>query len=262
MVERWRRWVGETTDHNPYIALRIGFALVWLTYDLMDLFYGGTQGVLWLVPDQTFHRAIQLSQLGVIFCEVGLLIGWRARWFAVGALLARGLEAYIFPLNDFLYYCVSVFLLAQSECSNADRGKAVRIWPRDVFVIETAWIYLSTALMKVNTEFLSGGDLYVRQNYLATARDWWFPDLYRQWIAALSHNAILAWMGVIGEAALGAVLVAWWFWPRHRRVFFLAALGLTSAIHAFGAAMCNVFFFSASMIVQVGCLTHTRRQRS
>jgi hypothetical protein len=128
-------------------------------------------------------------------------------------------------------------------------------WPRDVLVLQTAWIYLCSAIFKMNPSFLSGGDLFARQNYLAEVLPLPFPGLYRNWIQDLSHDAVLAWTGIVLEMILAAVLFFWWYCPKRRRPLRKIAIGLALAIHGYAALALNVFFFSASIVAQIIFMT-------
>jgi hypothetical protein len=252
----WTRWTQATCPRSPYVYFRISFAATWLLYDVLDLALGGTQGFFWGVPSPSVHRGIFVAQLLLIGLETGLLFGLLARWLAFALFLVRLYEASLFPLNDFLYFCVAALLLSQCDCGNGSLTENVPAWPREVFVLQTSWIYFSTALLKLNSYFLSGGDLYVRQNYLASALHWPYPAFYEHWISTLVGNALLAWAGVAAEISMAGLLLAWWFYPAHRRRLHLAVFSLALAIHGFGAIALNVFFFGASMFLQVALFTY------
>jgi hypothetical protein len=261
----FRRWVEKTTSASPLVRFRIAFAAIWLVYDILDVALGGTRGSFWSVGDPSSLRILLGSQLSLIAIEAALLIGWRPRLMAFLAFAARAFEARLFMLNDFLYYCVAALLLANARTAGSLRkGPAeaqVPAWPRDVFVLQTAWVYFATALLKLNTPWLSGGDLYVRQNYLAAAHHWLYPGFYARWISGLGFNSTLAWMACFFELTLSVVLLLWWLKPKHRPLTGRLATALVVGIHGFAALALNVYFFGASMISQVALLTWTGKKR-
>ncbi len=215
---------------------------------------------LWFLRVPISHQLVSGLQIILILCEIGLLLGWRPRMMAFVAFLARGYFSYLFPFNDYLYFTVVALLLSVSECEEARKGESlpnqVLAWPRDVLVLQTAWIYFAAALFKLGPNFISGGDLYVRQNYAAEVLPLPFPEFYRSFISTLSGNAILAWSGIFVEASIAMVLVAWWWFPEYRRKLRFAAIAIAIGIHGYAALFLNVFFFGASMLAQVVLLTY------
>jgi hypothetical protein len=106
-----------------------------------------------------------------------------------------------------------------------------------------AWVYLATGLLKLNPDWLGGGHLYVRTQYLWTSHGWPYPAPLEALLSSVAADAWLARIGASFELALGVVLAI-------RRPYWLAA-GLVVAIHSFGTMLTNVWFFSASMIAGV-----------
>jgi hypothetical protein len=233
----------------------VSFASIWLIYDLLDFWLGGTQKCLWSFGAPGPAAAISAAQVALIASEAALLTGRATGAIALVNFFARIVEVYVFPLNDFCYAAISSLILTRCDC-RAGGSREAPAWPRDVFLLQTAWIYAATALLKLNPFFLSGGDFFVRQNYLATALDWPYPAFYRTWIGTVSANALLAWAAVVAEAGLAGLLVAWWLRPRWRPRLRPLALALVIGIHGFAAATANVFFFGASMVAQVYWLTY------
>ena len=170
--------------------------------------------------------------------------------------MARAAEAYFYPLNDFFFFIAIVLILSLSDCDSKHRNKSAPAWQREVLVLQLAWIYFATAVMKLGPSFISGGDLYVRQNYLASFLNWPYPTWYRSFVATLFGNSILSWTAITLELTLSAVLFAWVFDFGRRRTFRLFAVLLVVAIHGFAALTTNVFFFGANMIAAVVLLTH------
>jgi len=243
-------------SRRPLIRLRIAFALIWLIYDGLDVYWGATHTIL--LSDVPIPSLLW-TQCFLILTELFILVGFKPRFFALIAFLLRAIEFQIFPLNDFLYFCVSALLLSQCDCSS-ERGSDLKLiparaWPRNIFVLQLAWIYFSSALLKLNPSFLSGGDLFVRQNYTFAAFNWPYPQFYRIWISSLSGNAVLAWVGVAAEFSLAFTLLAWLKRPQHRSRLRILAVGLALGIHGFSALSLNVFFFGASLLAQVWFLT-------
>ena len=234
----------------PLVVFRIAFASIWLTYDVLDLWLHGTEGYFLKNWTPALHFELLGVQLVLILFEIVFLSGYRPQLMALVLFLARGFEAWLFHLNDFFYFCVVALIFTQIAPDSDHQDKAPA-WPRDVLVWQTAWIYFASAVLKLNPAFLSGGDLYVRQNYLARALDWPYPAFYTRWISTLHGNAVLAWLGVAAEFALAAALAGWWFCPGKRTIFRRLAIILGLAVHGMGALALNVFFFGASMVSQV-----------
>jgi hypothetical protein len=246
---KWNRWLSATCPREGFIYFRVAFATIWLIYDLLDVSVGGARGFFWSVLDPGVFDRLLACQVFLIICEVGLITGRKTREFAFAAFLARSYQSYMFPLNDFLYYSVAALILSQCDCEGP-KSEPARAWPRDVFILQMAWMYFATALLKLSPTFLSGGDLYVRQNYMG-ANGWPYPQFYRNWVSFLPHDAELAWLGIAGEFTLAILLFSWWYFPKYRTRLKQASTVMALAIHAFGIVFLNVFFFSLSMVVSV-----------
>ena len=262
IVARFEKWASATCPREQYFAFRISFALIWLVYDVLDLCFHGNLAMFWQAAMPFVQTPLSVILVVLIACDLGLLIGWHARWFAVGAFLARAAQVFFIPLNDFYYVAITVLILSMARCGTSRNEMAEPIvpsWPRDLLVLQAAWMYFSTAFMKLSPAFLSGGDLYVRQNYIAANLPWPYPAFYRTWIASLFTNSVLAWLAVILEFSMAAFLVLWFLKPEKRGKWHRAASVLALMIHGFGAAALNVFFFGASCLAQIYCLTRSTR---
>jgi len=244
--ERFRAWTAAEIPGGGVRAFRVAFAATWLVYDVLDLSLKGTAGSFSLgaVPPHPLW-GLALLQCGLIAAELGLLIGRRARAFAFAAFVLRAAEACLyFHLNDFYYFSVVALILSQARLERAPARELA--WPRDVLLAQTAWIYFATALLKTSRVWLSGGHLFVRHQYLLAAWPWPYPAPYRALVSTLSGNAVLAWMGVIGEFTLAALLA--FRGPRR------AAIALCVALHGYAALALNVWFFGPSMVAMVAFL--------
>lgn len=240
VVERFERWTRAETPADPIRRFRIAFASIWLVYDVLDIAFHGTAVTQWIGGRPT--GLLTALQALLVVSELGLLLGLRPRACALAAFFLRAVVAWkFFALNDFFYFCVTALVLAQFRLEG-DREQG---WPRDVLIWQTAWIYFATALLKTSRVWLSGGHLFVRQEYLA-ATGWPYPAFYRSFISALAGNAILAWMGIAMEFLLAGMLL----FRAPRRW----ALALAVAVHGFAALTVNVWFFGASMIAKVAFL--------
>lgn len=252
VLNGFHEWIRARTARRPLVLFRIIFAAVWLTYDLIDVSMGETFKQIWFLRAPVEPRWIIDAQVVLIVCEVGLLLGWRARWFAFAAFLARSVESWFYPLNDFLYYSVTALILSLCDCEKAPLNAPEALaWPRDLLVLQTAWIYSASAIFKLNPDFLSGGDLFVRQNYTASILPIPYPGWYLELISHLEVSRALAWLGVGGELMLGVLLFLWWWWPERRRFSRVPVWVLAASIHGCALFTLNVFFFSVSMLAQV-----------
>jgi len=255
MKTRFKSWLQVTTPSLGMMRFRFAFAAIWLTYDLVDLIWGGTQAPFWLYSDRTAPHQIAALQIGLVLCELSVLLGFHPQKSLLLAFFLRAFEAWIFPLNDFLYYIVTALLLAHFESSFlGEKGKA-QLWVRQVLVLETAWIYFSTALLKLNPSWLSGGDLYSRQMFQISSHAWPYPMFYKTLSSGLPLNAVLAWSAVVGEFSLALLLGYWCLGGKRKRGVSGMATVLVILIHGFAAVALNVWFFGASMIAQVSFLT-------
>jgi hypothetical protein len=254
-AERFRRWVARDGPASPLIWFRVAFGAIWLVYDLSDLLGSGTAHIYdWL--GTTPPTELVLLQLGLIACEVALVTGkpsGLAPAVALVAALLRAVEWHTYlGLNDFAYYAVTALILAHVRaeggllCIPSADARTPR-WPRDVLVLEAAWIYFATALLKANPTWLSGRHLFVRLEYLRAALDWPYPDVVNRCADSLRCDGALAALAVLSELTLACLLV---LRPRRRLVAPLAIV-----IHGVGALVTNVWFFGPSLVAQVALLT-------
>ena len=246
---RFRNWVAETCDQTPLIYFTRVFAAIWLVYDAIDLSQSQILTNFWFMGAPIQPQLVIASQIGVIVCEVGMLIGFYPRLFALGAVIARAALAVKFPLNDYSYFCVTALIL--SQCKFAER----KAWPRDILVLQTAWIYFTSAILKMNPSFFRGGDLYVRQNYVAAVLPFPYPSFYRNWIADIHNDALMAGLGIAIELLLAGTLFFWWRLTWRRGVFRGLSILLAASVHLYAAYALNVFFFGASILAQVIFMT-------
>jgi hypothetical protein len=256
VLDRARRWIDHDIDDPGLIWFRSAFGVIWLVYDLLDLLCAGTATCGWW-PSGVFGapRSLQLLQIGLIACEVAMVRGSYALAAPLAAAALRAVEAYWFlRLNDFYYFIVVALLLSQVPPSAgwARRPRApLPGWVRDALRWQTAWIYLATGSLKLNTAWLSGGHLYVRQTYLANVVHWPYPRALIPYLSSPAVDAKLAWVAAASEIALGALVLA----GRPAAAILVLAAG----IHLFGALATNVWFFGASMVAQVALLHRRRR---
>ena len=236
-------------NQKPLINFCSVFAAIWLVYDLIDLTYGETAFLMSIFKMPLAPFTLALDQVILIVCEICILFRFRPFVFLIVAVIARGFEAHYYPMNDFFYFCVTAAILAAAEMPGA------RVWARNVLVVQTGWIYFSSAFLKLNSAYLSGGDLFVRQNYTAAVMPFYYPDFFRSWISGLSVNSAFAWFSIFVEMALGFVLFSWWRWPAHRKNLRKVAIVLAVGVHGYAAYALNVFFFGASLLAQVFWVT-------
>ncbi len=240
--ERFERWVA-AQDRDAGLALfRRVFATIWVVYDVIDLAFGMTErSRIWFPHTRDTH--LLLLQAVLIASGVMLALGKNVWAFGIIACAARTAEALrFFPLNDFFFGSVVYLLLAHSEGGPFARDRRPK-WVRDTLLFELGWIYLATGVLKLNPDWLSGGHLFVRTQYLARSQGWPYATTLEHVLASRVVDARLSALGAALELTLGAVIVL-------RRPYWLAA-ALVVGIHSFGALITNVWFFSASMAAGV-----------
>ncbi len=254
-ADRFRTWVERDGPARPVAWFRMAFALVWLAYDVLDLWLSGTAHIHnWLRVEAP--TGLVGLQVGLIVCELSMVLGEPVGYGAAAPLLAAGLRAaewtLYLHLNDFAYFTVTALILAQARDTGGllhlpARTTRVPRWPRDLLVYQAAWTYLATGLMKLNATWLSGRHLFVRLEYVRGVLGWRFPDAMSRCADSLACDAGLAWAGVTAELSLGALLLL-----RPRRAWVAP---LVVGIHTFGALATNVWFFGPSLVAQVTLLT-------
>jgi hypothetical protein len=247
-LERFERWL-DADDDSPALAnFRRVFAAIWLAYDVIDLGWGMTERArVWFPHDRT-PGLVALQALLVVSGAV--LATGRYVWASgMVAALARGAEAFVFfPLNDFFFASVVYLLLAHSSGGpfEGDGPGAARRrpkWVRDALIVQLGWIYVATGVLKLNPDWLDGGQLFVRTQYLATSHGWPYPATLERALRSLSFDATLSKVGAASEIVLGVAMFA-------RRPYWVA-VALAIGVHAFGAFITNVWFFPASMAAGV-----------
>ncbi len=257
---RFQGWVTRRIPGRDLMRFRTGFALIWVIYDCIDFATGQTQGFINGMMPGSGAGLFDLIQVALIACGWMVVLGVRARVFLFVGVLLRLSEACFFQLNDFLYQAVVASILCglDFDGTRKDPG-SVSAWPRQVLVLQTAWIYLASAVLKLNPSFLSGGDLYVRHQHQLAVSSLPYPDFFRNGVSALTVNQGMAWATVIFELALPLMLLAGNFGKHPKRGFRWAALGLAILIHGYAALGLNVFFFSASLLAQIYFLSREPR---
>jgi Vitamin K-dependent gamma-carboxylase len=245
LEERFERWLDAQDEGARVVIFRGVFAAIWLVYDLIDLAWGMTERArIWFPHD----RSPGLVGIQVVLVVSGALLASGRYVWASGmvAAAARVAEAFVFfALNDFFFVSVVYLLLAHSEGGPfARKGGGRRPkWVRDVLIVQLGWIYLATGVLKLNPDWLDGGQLFVRTRYLATSHGWPYPERFARALASLAFDATLSKVGAASEIALGVTMLA-------RGPYWLA-VGLAVAIHAFGVVATNVWFFPLSMAAGV-----------
>jgi len=228
------KWCEREDPSLGLLRFRFWFALLWMSYDCADLLFRGTGDILWI--SSANGLPLMVLQAALIGGQLCIAMGISAPLACLACFALRLAEAqFYFGLNDFYYYCVVMIPLAFA-------GEK-RAWTRDFLVVQLTWIYFATATLKLNPEWLSGGHLYVRQNYLAAIQHWPYPAWYQRQFLSLPGAALLARFGVAAEFLLATLLLT----RRAPRVATVLAL----AVHGFAALALNVWFFGASMALGV-----------
>jgi hypothetical protein len=251
-LDELAQWIASDDPYGGVAAFRRAFAAIWLTYDAFDVVCGATErSALWLPHPRS--AGLVAVQLVLVAAGVALVCGWRVWIAGMTAAAARGVEALsFFPLNDFYFASVVYLLLAHGEGGPFARDRSPR-WVRDALLLEMAWVYAATATLKLSPDWLDGGHLYVRTQYLAHASAWPYPAPLARALASTKVDAVLATVGILGEFTLAVVVLA-------RRPYWLG-VALAVGIHGFGTLATNVWFFSASMVAAVALLVPRPRSR-
>jgi hypothetical protein len=238
-LDHFGRWIDAEDVDGGVSTYRRVFAGIWLLYDVIDITWGTTERALDWFPH---HRSAGLVALQAALVVSGLMLLWgRGIWaFGMIAAATRATEALVyFRLNDFFFASVVYLLLAHSTGGPFGKNRRPK-WVGDVLLVEFAFTYVATALLKANPDWLGGTHLFVRTQYLFVSRSWPYPGWLEPLLATLAVDAFLAKLALIFELALAGVLLA-------RRPYWLGAI-LVVVVHAFGAFMTNVWFLSATMI--------------
>ena len=241
IATKFNFWIKETISNRPLKIFRIVFAAIWLVYDLLDFSFGELSRNFVVDANPPLH-ALAICQVLLIICELGLLLGWRARFFAFLCFGFRFWEASFFDLNDYFYFCTTALILSQCEISNGKNAQTPK-WSRDVLIIQTGWIYFASALLKLNPLWLSGGDLFTRFRILSFDLGWLYPEFMKKMVFSMPFDSALAWFTVIAEFGIAILLFTRW----SKRTLFI----LTMGVHLTAALTLNVWFFGASLISQV-----------
>jgi Vitamin K-dependent gamma-carboxylase len=260
-LERFERWLDAQDDGHAVATFRRVFAAIWGVYDVIDLAWGMTERArVWFPHD----RSMGLVALQVVLVASGATLALGRYVWASGmvAAAARGAEAFVFfPLNDFFFASVMCLLLAHSDggpfAHDAPHprgmprsGRLRPRWVRDALIVQLGWIYVATGVLKLNPDWLDGGQIFVRTQYLATSHGWPYPGALSEAFRSLAFDATLSKVGAASEIALGVMMFA--------RGPYRVAVALAVAIHVFGAVVTNVWFFPASMVAGVVLLLPRR----
>jgi hypothetical protein len=244
-LERLERWLDARDEGDAVATFRRVFAAIWVLYDVIDLGWGMTErSRVWFPHD----RDPKLAALQVVLIASGVVLALgRYVWISgMTAAVARATEAFVyFSLNDFFFSSVVYLLLAHSEGGPFPRGDgpARPRWVRDALIFQLGWIYVATGVLKLNPDWLDGGQLFVRTQYLAISHGWPYPAALSRAFTSLAFDAKLSKIGAASEILLGVTMLV-------RGPYWLA-VALAFGIHAFGALITNVWFFPASMMAGV-----------
>ena len=244
-LERFERWL-DAEDDGPAVAsvatFRCVFAAIWVAYDVIDLGWGMTERArVWFPHDRS--PGLMALQCVLVVSGATLALGRHVWVSGMTAAAARTAQAFIFfSLNDFFFASVIYLLLAHSDGGPFSRRRRPR-WVRDALIAQLGWIYLATGVLKLNPDWLDGGQLFVRTQYLLTGHGWPYPAALARAMTSLAFDSTLSKIGAASEIALGVAMLA-------RGPYWLA-VALAVAIHAFGALVTNVWFFPVSMAAGV-----------
>ncbi len=240
--KRARAWVDADDDSGALARFRATYFAIWLVYDTLDVAMGYTERARDWFPHPRSIELVAL-QLGLVASGLLMLATRRVYFYGMMSTALRLMVALIFfRLNDFLFCAVVTLLLAHSDGGPFGSDRKPK-WVRDVLLVQLGWVYFATALLKANPDWLSGGHLFVRTEYLARGLGWPYPPFLRAAFASLPVDAALAKLAIGSELLLAGVLWA-------RRPYWLG-VALVIGIHTFGTLVTNVWFFSAQTIAAV-----------
>jgi hypothetical protein len=244
-------YLARQDDDGSVRSARRWFAGIWVVYDVIDTLAGGVEHARdWMPHPPSFT----LAALHVILVVCGVQLVRDRRPFAYGltAAGARFVETSLYGLNDFYFYALVMLLMAHGDGGPFERGKRP-LWVRHALLAQLGWIYFATGVLKLNADWLGGGQLLARTEYLRLAFDWPYPPFLRHALQSTGFCAVLSYMAVGAELLLAFVLSV-------RRPYWLGVL-LVVSIHGFAMVMTNVWFFSVSNIVTVTLLLPRRPLR-
>jgi hypothetical protein len=241
-------YLAQQDEDGSVRRARRAFAGVWLVYDVVDSLTGAIEHARDFLPHPPSF-ALALAHVVLIACGVQLVRDKHPFAYGLLAAGARLLETTQYGLNDFFYYAVLMLLMAHGDGGPFETRKRP-LWVRHALLAELAWIYFATAALKLNADWLGGGQLFARAEYLVVAFDWPYPSFVRHALGSMRICSLLAWAGVGAELALAFVLAA-------RRPYRLGVM-LVAGIHGFAMAVTNVWFFSVSNVVLVALLLPRR----
>jgi hypothetical protein len=224
------------------------FAGIWLVYDVVDTLAGGIEHAWNWMPHPASFMLVA-THLVLIVCGIQLVRDRQPFAFGLIAAGARLAETYQYSLNDFYYYALMMLLLAHGDGGPFEKGRKP-LWVRHALLAQLGWVYFATAALKFNVDWLGGGHLFVRTEYLVRGFDWPYPSFVHRAFQSMHFCATLSVVAVIAELLLAFVLWA-------RRPYWLAVV-LVVAIHGFAMLATNVWFFSVSNIVAVTLLMPRR----
>ena len=242
------RYLARQDEDGAVRKARRYFAGVWLVYDVVDTLAGGIEHARdWMPHSVSFTLAA--THLVLVACGIQLVRDRQPFVWGLIAVGARYVETYQYGLNDFYYYMLVMLLLAHGDGAPFEKGKKP-LWVRHALLAQLGWVYFATALLKLNADWLGGGQLFARTEYLVRGFDWPYPSFVHHAFQSMHFCAILACVAVLGELLLACVLSA-------RRPYWLGVL-LVVGIHTFAILVTNVWFFSVSNIVAVTLLLPRR----
>lgn len=247
MGERFRSWTTSTIDASRFLLLRKIFTAIWILYDVSDLLLHGATTVGWRLHGSPLIQYYTILQIVLVIFETAIFFSFHPRLFAFACLLCRGCIASYWPLNDFLFYCIIMLIFSLCKTEHQRVSK----WPIDVLNAQIAWVYFSTAVLKINPAWMTGGGLYVRiqeaKMFLGRA----YPQFIESIFSDLTYLSILARIAIIGELAVSLLLLYCLTTPNANRYARYLLCFLVCCIHIFAAITVNVLFFGAVMISMV-----------
>ena len=198
-LDRFERWLDAEDDGEAVATFRRVFAAIWVVYDVIDLALGDDRALARLVPARPRSQARRPP--GGARCErrrprarpVRLGLGHDRRR---GARRPRPSSSSRSTTSSSRRSCTCSWRTRRGvrlpgDVARRASGRRPR-WVRDALIVQFGWIYVATGVLKLNPDWLDGGQLFVRTQYLAISHGWPYPEALSRAFTSLAFDAKLS----------------------------------------------------------------------